>query len=136
VIVTDKDNHIVLMNQTAAAVFEVAGMDWHGKPLHEIIGNNELEKILENGNALTSEQEHRDILFTYQRNKTTTYYRPRQTYILDEEGSIQFIVTLLYDVTRFKMLETMKSEFIATVSHELRTPITSLGMGMKSRKKY
>jgi NtrC-family two-component system sensor histidine kinase KinB len=26
------------------------------------------------------------------------------------------------------MLETMKSEFIATVSHELRTPITSLGM--------
>ena len=130
VIVTDKDNHIVLMNQTAAAVFEVAGMDWHGKPLHEIIGNNELEKILENGNALTSEQEHRDILFTYQRNKTTTYYRPRQTYILDEEGSIQFIVTLLYDVTRFKMLETMKSEFIATVSHELRTPITSLGMGV------
>ncbi len=128
VIVTDNASHIVLMNQTAAAVFEVAGMDWQGKPLREIIGNNELEKILENGNALTSEQEHRDILFTFQRNNTTTYYRPRQTYILDEEGSIQFIVTLLYDVTRFKMLETMKSEFIATVSHELRTPITSLGM--------
>ena len=128
VIVTDNANHIVLMNQTAAAVFEVAGMDWQGKPLREIIGNNELEKILENGNALTSEQEHRDILFKFQRNNTTTYYRPRQTYILDEEGSIQFIVTLLYDVTQFKKLETMKSEFIATVSHELRTPITSLGM--------
>jgi PAS domain S-box-containing protein len=128
VIVTDSGGHIVLMNQTAAAVFEVAGTDWLGRSLREIVGNNELEKILENRDMLSSEQEHRDILFTFQRNDITTYYRPRQTYILDEEGSLQFIVTLLYDVTRFKMLETMKSEFIATVSHELRTPITSLGM--------
>jgi len=76
------------------------------------------------------EKENRDPLFAFVRNNVTMYFRPRQAQIVDEQGNIQGIVTLLQDVTRFKDLDRMKSEFIATVSHELRTPLTSLSMGI------
>jgi len=35
-------------------------------------------------------------------------------------------VVVLHDVSRFKELEKIKNEFIATASHDLRTPITSI----------
>ena len=36
------------------------------------------------------------------------------------------IVVVLHDVTRFKELERVKDEFVATASHDLRNPITSI----------
>ena len=36
---------------------------------------------------------------------------------------------LIYDVTRFSALRTMRKDFVANVSHELRTPLTVI-MGM------
>jgi signal transduction histidine kinase/CheY-like chemotaxis protein len=35
-------------------------------------------------------------------------------------------VTVLHDITRFKDLERVKNEFVATASHDLRNPITSI----------
>lgn len=36
------------------------------------------------------------------------------------------IVFILYDITQFRQLETIKKDFIMNVSHELRTPLTSI----------
>ena len=33
---------------------------------------------------------------------------------------------LLEDVTRFRLLDEVKSNMVATVSHELKTPLTSI----------
>jgi two-component system, NtrC family, sensor histidine kinase KinB len=86
--------------------------------------------MLELNGVQRYEEENRDPLFAFVRNNVTLYFRPRQAQIVDEQGTVQGVVTLLQDVTRFKDLDRMKSEFIATVSHELRTPLTSLSMGI------
>jgi signal transduction histidine kinase len=131
IIVTDQQGAMLLMNQAAAAVFDVHGSDWYTKPLRTVIGNQNWAEILE-FNSMPHQQigENRDALFAFVRNNVTLYFRPRHAKILDEQGTVQGIVTLLQDVTRFKDLDRMKSEFIATVSHELRTPLTSLSMGI------
>ena len=48
----------------------------------------------------------------------------------DEEGRLLGAVTLLGDITRWREIDRLKSEFIATASHELRTPFTSVQMGI------
>ena len=37
---------------------------------------------------------------------------------------------LLQDVTRFQLLDQVKSNLVATVSHELKTPLTSIGLAV------
>jgi PAS domain S-box-containing protein len=130
VIVTDEKGLLVLMNQAAATVFDVQGREWLGKQVREVVGNQRWAEMLEPGGTRRMEQEHRDPLFAFTRNDLQLYFRPRQANIVDEYAHVQGVVTLLQDVTRFKNLDRMKSEFIATVSHELRTPLTSLSMGI------
>lgn len=130
VIVTDEEGTLVLMNQAAATIFDVRQYNWRGKTVREVIGNQSWAEMLERIGDQHADLERRDLFLAFTRNGKTLYFRPRQTQIKDEEGKIQGVVTLLQDVTRFKDLDRMKSEFIATVSHEFRTPLTSLSMGI------
>lgn len=48
------------------------------------------------------------------------------TPLINEDGDVIGIASLVHDVTERVRLEKMKNDFISTVSHELRTPLTSL----------
>lgn len=39
-------------------------------------------------------------------------------------------VVILHDITRFRLLDDVKSNLVATVSHELKTPLTSIRMAV------
>jgi PAS domain S-box-containing protein len=42
------------------------------------------------------------------------------------DGTPQYFVAQIQDITQRRQMDRMKSEFISTVSHELRTPLTSI----------
>jgi len=130
VIVTDQEHHLLLMNQAAMRVLNVGERDWQAKLLSEIVRDKRWLPLLTPGATHDREQATRDLLLSVQQGDQTLYFRPRQTTIVDERENVQGVVTLLQDVTRFKNLDRMKSEFMATVSHELRTPLTSINMAI------
>jgi signal transduction histidine kinase len=53
-------------------------------------------------------------------------YLPQITPIQDPYGGSLGAAVVLGDVTRFRLLDQIKSDLVATVSHELKTPLTSV----------
>jgi signal transduction histidine kinase len=53
-------------------------------------------------------------------------FLPRVLPIRDPYGNSLGAALLLSDVTRFRLLDRVKSDLVATVSHELKTPLTSI----------
>jgi NtrC-family two-component system sensor histidine kinase KinB len=55
---------------------------------------------------------------------------PRIIGMRDESGSMFGAALVLQDVTRFRLMDEVKTNLVSTVSHELKTPLTSIRMGL------
>jgi signal transduction histidine kinase len=58
------------------------------------------------------------------------FFLPRVLPISDPYGNTLGAAVLLQDVTRFRLLDEVKSNLVATVSHELKTPLTSVRLAI------
>ncbi len=128
IIVTNENFKIMLMNQAAINMLEIGTAQWQDKPVQELLTDERMIKLLTADDKQRDEIAHTDFVITLVRGDKTLDYRPRQTLIADEQGRFKWLATLFQDVTRFKQLDRMKSELMATVSHEFRTPLTSINM--------
>lgn len=59
-----------------------------------------------------------------------TFLLPRVVGMHDDAGTVFGVAVILQDVTRFRLLDEVKSNLVSTVSHELKTPLTSIRMGL------
>lgn len=59
-----------------------------------------------------------------------TFILPRVIGMHDEHGDVFGAAVVLQDVTRFRLLDDVKTNLVSTVSHELKTPLTSVRMGL------
>jgi signal transduction histidine kinase len=58
------------------------------------------------------------------------YFLPRVLAIRAERDELLGAAVAMVDVTRFHLLDRLKSDMVATVSHELKTPLTSVQMAV------
>jgi len=48
----------------------------------------------------------------------------------DDSGNLFGAAVVLQDITRFRLMDEVKTNLVSTVSHELKTPLTSIRMGL------
>jgi len=71
-----------------------------------------------------------DQALTFQLGSEERAYLPQVRPIRDPYGDTLGAAVVLNDVTRFRLLDRLKSDLVATASHELKTPLTSVRLAI------
>lgn len=58
------------------------------------------------------------------------YFLPKILIMRDEQKGPLGAAIVMEDVTQFRLLDELKSNFVSTVSHEIKTPLTSIRMAV------
>jgi PAS domain S-box-containing protein len=114
VLVTDPNNRLLLANAAAEQAIGSRLAKSEGQPTQRLIQQKPLLNLL---NAM-GEKQSVEVLLPDGR----TYLATASSVLAD--GQRVGRVCIMRDVTHFKELDTLKSEFVSTVSHDLRSPLT------------
>lgn len=122
VIVIDRAGRVVLVNSATERMFGLTSADmigrWHWEAGHHYGLASLVDEAISFGVVQKREvQLHKPTELTLEAHITP---------ILQSSGAIAGAVVLLHDVTEWRRVERMRTDFVANVSHELRTPITAL----------
>jgi signal transduction histidine kinase len=127
VLVVDSQQHVELANPMARRIFGVVPTEEDGTPLvwqpPDPLRQPLVDVLQERREYLP---EGFDKAITLPMGETIESFLPRILPIHDSDGATIGAAVLLENITRFRLLDEVKSNLVATVSHELKTPLTSI----------
>ena len=123
VMVTNRNLEIVLHNPALMRLMEISDKIENPAPITKIMNDESLIdtlKQIQSGETSEGESVSQEI------NIGTNILRAISAPALGPDRSVVGTVTVLEDVTAFKQLDQMKSDFVNMVAHELRSPLVSI----------
>ncbi len=116
VVVTDQSNRILIINRAMERAFQLSANQVKGRLLTDVIDSKALAEALTQAEPGTLDLEIEG--------KDNRSYNINVSPIVSQRGLVMGRVALLHDVTQFKEIDRLKSDFVSNVSHDLRTPLT------------
>ncbi len=115
VVLTGRDDRIAVANTAFRRAFDLGVIVAEGRPLRELVHNEALLEMIASAPPAGGSY-RREIPLVDGR-----IFYAALTPIPDVGHAV-----IMQDITHFKELDRMKSDFVSTVSHDLRAPLTSV----------
>jgi signal transduction histidine kinase len=127
VIVVDLDGAVERANPAARRVLHVTSTNGSVPWVAPALLRPAVAEVLRGGtDQATANLEHALCLRDEGQER---FYLPRVLAIRGDDGLLGAAV-VLQDVTKFRLVDQLKSDMVSTVSHELKTPLTSVQMAV------
>ena len=118
VIETDRTNRVTTVNPAFEAAFGISRKQATGRSINEILNIPELTELM-----ATKSDSARNAELTLADGRTF-HANVRTNRAAD--GSFMGRVAILANITQYKKLDELKSDFVSTVSHDLGSPLASI----------
>jgi signal transduction histidine kinase len=123
VMVTNRNLEVVLHNPALMRLLEISGEVENPVSLDRILNNEPLISTL---TRIQSGESAKDEFVSQEIQAGKNTLRAISAPALGPDETVVGTVTVLEDVTAFKQLDEMKSDFVNMVAHELRSPLVSI----------
>lgn len=123
IIAIDSSERVLFINSAAERLLGINESDVAGRHLLQVVRNNSMDDYLK---AVLRNRKYLDAEITLDHPEERIlklYANPIRHY---DNNDIDGIIITLQDITELRMLERVRTEFVANVSHELKTPLTSI----------
>lgn len=129
----DENRNILFVNDEALTVLNLKRGDAVGKPAAEVALRNDLLRRLVR--ELVEPGDRDEPLKIYADNKESYFQMDHLPLSVADtgDGELRYVgdVIFLKNITKFKELDSAKTNFISTVSHEMKTPLSAILMSLK-----
>ncbi len=125
VMVTSADGQVVLMNPAFKWMTGIAADRDLGEPLEAYIQDEGFCKLVKNISRGRHNGDSPVATYEFTPGEEKYLMATARPVLNEEKENIGAVVSLV-DITAMKMLDRLKSEFVAKVSHELRSPLSTI----------